>query len=404
MGDSLQILKEILEADLCVGCGLCEGVSNGAMKMTFNKAGFLRPNAVVENERIADVIVNACPGYKLERPQTPAPSHLIWGHLIKSRVGYASDKDLRYLGSSGGGLSALVSSLISSGFADNVIHVSADEKNPIYNKLKINNNTSAIEKAAGSRYSPSAPLAGLPVLLEKDKRSILVGKPCDIAGARQYLDNNPEYKESLVLMVSFMCGGMPSIHGTKEILQKLDIEENDLVSFRYRGEGWPGQVKAVTKDGLTAKMGYDESWTDILRNHIQFRCKICPDAVGHFADIVFADAWDINEGGIPSFIEADGKSMILSRTHLGEEICKNVIKSGHIHAEEISSDLIIKMQPFHARRVRLNFSRMLALKIAGRKLPVYKFLSIKELAFQLGIWGNIKSLVATLYRIYKKIF
>jgi coenzyme F420 hydrogenase subunit beta len=37
-------------------------------------------------------------------------------------------------------------------------------------------------------------------------------------------------------------------------------------------------------------MSYADSWGGILSRHVQFRCKICPDGTGGFADVVCADA------------------------------------------------------------------------------------------------------------------
>ena len=267
-------VKEIIDANLCVGCGLCEGISNGKVTMTYNHEGFLRPDKIVEDEKAAEEIVQSCPGYRLELPPTTKSPDPVWGNLYNCRTGHATSKLLRLLGYSGGGLSALISTLLEHNFADNVIHITTDVNHPIHNKIQISTELSTIKRAAGSRYCPSAPLAAIPSLLDKDKRSILVGKPCDIAGARQYLDNNTEYKDQVVLLVSFMCGGMPSIEGTREILRHFKMEEDELSDFRFRGDGWPGKVKAETKDGQMAFMSYDQSWGEILRNYTQFRCKI----------------------------------------------------------------------------------------------------------------------------------
>lgn len=397
-----KVLANILENNLCVGCGLCEGLSEGQVKMKFNEEGFLRPDKIIDDNVICEKIINVCPGHKLNLPISDIPSDPIWGPLIKCRTGYASDDEIRFRGSSGGGLSALVGYLLETGFADNVIQITADEEKPIYNQLSINTTISDVVKAAGSRYCPSAPLAALPAMLKKDQRYILVGKPCDIAGARQFIEQNPEYQISIVLLVSFMCGGMPSIEGTRKILKELDIEERDLKSFRYRGEGWPGEVKAETRDGTVSTMSYDHSWGNILRNYTQFRCKICPDAVGQFADVVFADAWHVDENDYPTFKDEIGRSIILTRTPLGEETCANAIAAGALCVENLNVDMVDKMQPYHVLRKRWSLSRMVALKLMGRKVVSTKNLFITKAAFGAGLWGNIRSFLGTLRRIILK--
>ena len=55
-------------------------------------------------------------------------------------------------------------------------------------------------------------------------------------------------------------------------------------------------------------MSYADSWGAHLSKHVQFRCKICPDAVGGVADIACADAWYGGDSGYPQFDEAAGRS------------------------------------------------------------------------------------------------
>ena len=402
MPSSRSTLKDIIDANLCVGCGLCEGVTGGQTKMVFNDEGFLRPDGVTQNESFAKTIVDACPGHKLHLPSTSVPVDAIWGPLVKCRTGHAAKKSLRFQGSSGGALSAMVASMLESGFADNVIHIAADSDYPIHNKLFVNTQVEDVEAAAGSRYCPSSPLTALPELLRQNERSILVGKPCDIAGARQYIENNPQHRDQVALLVSFMCGGLPSTKGTEEILNKLGVEANEVVSFRYRGDGWPGLVKAETKDGKIATMSYDKSWGEILRNYTQLRCKICPDTVGQFADVVFADAWNIGEDDMPSFDEGKGRSIILTRSILGEKACERAIRSGAIYGEPLEKTMMNKIQPYHVLRKRRVLSRMLALKIMGRKVPSLKNLFSMQAARHIGIWGNIRSFLGTVRRILLK--
>ena len=90
-----------------------------------------------------------------------------------------------------------------------------------------------------------------------------------------------------------------------------------MASFRYRGDGWPGFATVRLKDGREARMSYAESWGGILTNYVQFRCRISPDGTGGFADIACGDAWYADAKGYPLFEEAEGRSLIVSRTRQG---------------------------------------------------------------------------------------
>ena len=143
---------------------------------------------------------------------------------------------------------------------------------------------------------------------------LFIGKPCDVAAVRQMQQHDPRLKENIPYIVSFMCAGTPSLQGTEQVLDKLEVERKDVTAFRYRGDGWPGLTKATLKNGDERTMTYNDSWGKVLNRHLQTRCKICPDGIGEFADIVCADGWEGDEKGYPSFEEREGNSLILVRT------------------------------------------------------------------------------------------
>ncbi|UTW55864.1 Coenzyme F420 hydrogenase/dehydrogenase, beta subunit C-terminal domain [Kordiimonas sp. SCSIO 12610] len=391
----------ILKNDLCVGCGLCEtlGVNEG-VKMGYNHKGFLRPQlGQTISKKLDDQIYKVCPGITLEADVPESEQHLYWGPVLDSFTGYAKDEAARFAGSSGGGLSAILLYYLESGQADVVIQTAASEKDPIINDAVLSNKAEEVIKAAGSRYSPAAPLSRLLPTLEKYDRIVVVGKPCDIAGLTNFLRDRTDLESKVVLKLAFMCGGTPSQSGTHEILQRLKVDHADLTSFRYRGEGWPGNVQAHTKDGRCETMSYPVSWGEILTNTVQFRCKICADATGAFSDITFADAWYDDGGGMPSFDEQAGRSLILARTDRGLQALNNAKKFGTIQTDPLAIEEVAKMQPYHVLRKQLVMSRLIALRLGFRVVPSYKKLRLREAAMQAGIKKSLKSFLGMMKRV-----
>ncbi|MFX8820896.1 Coenzyme F420 hydrogenase/dehydrogenase, beta subunit C-terminal domain, partial [Acinetobacter baumannii] len=86
---------------------------------------------------------------------------------------------------------------------------------------------------------------------------------------------------------------------------------------------------------------------------MQFRCKICQDAVGGVADIACADAWYGGESGYPTFEEKDGRSLIIARTNAGQRLIESGQAAAAIKIEVLDVDQIDLMQPSQARRKRL---------------------------------------------------
>ena len=200
--------------------------------------------------------------------------------MLECRTGHSTDPALRRQASSGGGISALLVHLLETGAVDRVIQIAASDAVPVANETVVSVTPGEIFTAAGSRYAPSAPLARLEEMLETPGKAAFVGKPCDVAALRAIAKRDPRVDAKIPYLLSFFCAGVPSQTGAEAVVAKLGVAPDDLASFRYRGDGWPGYATATRRDGSAERMSYDDSWGDILTKHVQFRCKICPDGVG----------------------------------------------------------------------------------------------------------------------------
>src|SRR5680860_629390 len=132
------------------------------------------------------------------------------------------------------------------------------------------------------------------------------------------------------------CAGTPTTRGTFEMLRSMGVDDPEqIISIRYRGNGWPGEAEAVvrTPDGTERRtLTYDESWGDVLQKHRQWRCYVCADHTGEFADIAVGDPWyrDIVEG-------ETGRSLIVVRTERGRRILRTALEVGALHAEIVEA-------------------------------------------------------------------
>jgi coenzyme F420 hydrogenase subunit beta len=345
------------------------------------------------------LITDICPGARLTQSVTEGDDHQLWGPIVSTRVGASTDLALRHQAASGGALSAILLHLLETGRVDRAVQTAASDIYPLTNMTITSLDREDVVRAAGSRYAPSAPLSNLMSELEEPGKFALVGKPCDIAAARMLARSDPRIGEKIPFMLSFFCAGVPSIHGTHAILEKLGVKEADVSRFRYRGEGWPGRATAILKDGTEKSLSYIESWGDILSKRVQFRCKICPDGTGGFADVVCGDAWRGNEQGYPLFEEQEGRSLIIARTESGENLVRSALLAGCIRAEPLSIEEIQQMQPSQANRKRLVLSRLLALLVLGRQAPVFRGFNLVRAAGMASPGANLRSFLGMVRRI-----
>lgn len=395
-------VTQIVERGLCTGCGLCAAVvAQGKIRIAFSSEGYLRPRVATPlDAREVDRVRTVCPGLSLAHAPTSAPSHPIWGPLQAVRSGYSTDPEIRRQGSSGGVVSAIALYLLETKRVDFIAQISADANDPIGNALQLSRTKAEVIRAAGSRYAPSSPLADLERLLATGQRFALVGKPCDVAAIRKLASIDPRISQQIPYLLSFMCAGIPSRHGTQEVLDKMGVRST-LKSFRYRGDGWPGKARAVTTDGSTHEMDYSTSWGTILNRHLQFRCKICPDGTGEFADIVCADAW-YGKDGYPDFEEREGRSLILTRTSAGEAIIREALSTGSICADDLPVEEIAKMQPYQLKRKQMVLSRLVGTFFRHGHAPRFHRLGLVRAAMQASVVDFARSLVGTFRRARKE--
>lgn len=394
-----QLVAEVAQNGFCTGCGACESIAGSdVVAMRMSRGGWLRPVVIKPVPKDIDArIADVCPGIIVRHEAVKSTHHPLWGPLVRVRAGHAIDADIRRQGSSGGGVSAIANHLLQSGRVSLVAQVAVSRSDPLANELQISLNRDDVLRAAGSRYAPSAPLSRLREVADLNQPFAFVGKPCDIAALRRYAAHDERLRTNLVCAISFMCAGVPSILGTHELLRKLGTSPEEISSFRYRGDGWPGLARAVTHDGRSFETDYNSSWGTVLNRHLQFRCKICPDGTGEFADIVCADAW-YGKDGYPDFTERDGRSLILSRTAVGEEIVANAIDSGAIEAADLPVEDIAQMQPYQVSRKRAVWARRLATALARGSAPRYTNLGLFRAAMSAPPLSTLRDAIGTYRR------
>lgn len=395
-------LERVVRGRLCSGCGLCASLGDGAVKMALKPPGFARPvqtaPLTAEAERS---IAAACPG-SVVAPWAGAQVDPLWGPSLAIFTGNATDPEVRHAGSSGGVLSALAIHALATGLADRIVHVAMDEASPTLNRIQRSVDAAQVIEAAGSRYAPASPLAAIVAEVERGGRFVFIGKPCDVGALRQLASLDPRVDAAVPVMLSFFCAGTPSQAGTDRILDRLGADKARLTSFRYRGDGWPGFATAIETDGKRRRMSYADSWGDILSKEVQFRCKICPDAVGGVADIACADAWYGGESGYPAFDEAEGRSLVMVRSTAGAALLDAARAAGTIETAPLAIGEIIKMQPHQARRKRLVASRIAAATVLGQPRPVVAGLRVAEAARQSGIADQVRNFLGAARRIVRQ--
>ena len=396
------LLTKIVDSNLCHGCGGCAAIApQGSVTISMTEAGYARPGCTGPLPEDFDAkLSRVCTGVTIEQHAAGRDYDASWGPMISTEVGYSTDPDVRFRGSSGGMLSMLAIHLLETGQIEYVLHTRADPEDPLGNVTRPSYTREEILSAAGSRYAPSSPLADLETYLAKGRRFAFIGKPCDIATLRAMARQDPRIDELIPYKLSFFCAGIPSRKGAHALLAKMGVASDELRKFDFRGNGWPGPTRAERNDGSEVTLDYAASWGQVLSRNLQFRCKICPDGTGEFADVAAADAW-YGKDGYPDFEEQEGRSLVVARTAEGRQLLDAALEQGRIELEALPVADIAIMQPYQRDRKRAVIVRCVAMALLGRKLPKFNGLKLmRNLSQASPIW-LMRNMLGTLRRLRK---
>lgn len=412
MKPKINSLTDVPEWQLCCGCGVCAYLYPEMIEMVDIPATGRRPKFTAINnvDRLFKQGLGVCPGVNVKHPHQHYDKLDIikslvksWGPVWEVWEAYAADPEIRYKGSSGGVITALGLYCLEQEKMNGVLHVASDRSKPFLNTTVLSKNKRSLLSGIGSRYSPASPCEKLAEVESSKGLNLIIGKPCDIAAVNNVRLFKEKLDSNIGLTIACFCAGTPSTNASLEMLRQMGVnDQNDLLSLRYRGYGWPGKTKAESKtknnQNKYKELEYEESWGAILQEYRQWRCYICPDHTGEFADISVGDPW---------YKEATqddpGRSLILIRSSIGRRILKSAIAKGYLVAERKHEKVLPASQAnLKKARSRL-WGQIITLKLLKIPCPSYSgFFLMQNWIDGLSLKEKLGSILGTAKRVYVK--
>ena len=394
-------IDQVVEWRLCLGCGACVlACPNQAITLVDVRDQGLRPAVDVGKCQTCCSCVGVCPGIEISHGRgdariIPEP-HWEWGPVVEVWEGNAADPEIRYKGSSGGAATALGLFCLERQGAGGVLQIGAGPDAPLRNAAVFSKSRADLLACIGSRYSPAAPCEKLQWIREADRPGVFIGKPCDVVALRKSQAVDAALREKVGLAISIFCAGTPAAEGTYRILSVLGVKPEDAQEIRYRGCGWPGATVVKTGQGGTAtqQMTYEESWGSILSNYIQFRCRLCPDSTGEFADLSCADPWYR-----PVAPGEPGWSLVLVRTERGRQTLQEAMKAGYLELERVEPSTVPRSQKALLARRRHLWGRLLVMRMMCIPVPRFAGFALFRSWLRLPATDKLRSLAGTFKRI-----
>lgn len=390
-------IEAITQSRLCTGCGVCAHLHPDRLAMADVPGVGRRPLPLVGvTGPTTGAGVAACPGRELSHPPgalAESPFRGEWGPVLGLYECWATDPEIRHRGSSGGVVSALAAHAVESQVAVGALQVRASRDDPLRNETVLNRSRDEIVTATGSRYSPASPCERLDLVADAEGPCVVVGKPCDIAATRKAAERDEALADKVAITLGIFCAGTPSTEATRSVVADLGIDPDTVTKLDYRGEGWPGEFRVETSDGRRASTTYAESWGKLTKQR-QWRCLICPDHTGEFADLSIGDPWyrPVTDGD-------GGRSLVVIRSERGRRLLESALAGGALEGMPLSLDKLPASQPSLEATRGAVWGRVLTMRLLGMPSPRFRGMPSFRLWWRLPWRAKLRSTLGTARRI-----
>ncbi|MBD3240850.1 MAG: 4Fe-4S dicluster domain-containing protein [Chitinivibrionales bacterium] len=387
---------------LCLGCGACAGVCpHGAITLVDVLKEGIRPMVDSERCRGCGTCLGVCPGFETAHDNTRWPAAVIghlgrsWGPVLDIWEGHAADAELRYAGASGGAASALAAYCLARMGMAGVVHTAPATERPWKNATVVSRTPEELLLRAASRYAPASPCDALRWAAARGGRFVFIGKPCDVAAVRRAAAISSEIEDAFGCLISLFCAGTPGTLGTIDLLEHVGVLTSHIAELRFRGRGWPGAMAVRLKDAeaFESKMSYRDSWK-FLQRYRPYRCHLCPDGTGEFADIACGDPWYRK----PQPAEP-GASLVVARTERGRQLVEAAIADGYLVMNRANPDILTASQGSLLAKRQAVWGRALAFRLHRLPYPQLRGFSLLANWATLPTRQKALSILGTLRRI-----
>ncbi len=370
-------IESVVGDGLCTGCGTCMGICpNSAIKMVKNElTGIFLPKLSFEDCNQCGICYKVCPGHSVDFKRLNLevfgkdPENILIGNYVNCYIGHAIDQEIRYNSASGGLVTELLIFALERKIIDGALVTKMSERNPLKPHIFIARTKKEIISAAKSKYCPVAANTCLREILKEKGKFAVVGLPCHIQGIRKAEELIKELREKIVLHLGIFCIHCPTFLATEFLLQKLNIEKEEVSKVDYRGKGWPGEMSITLKNGKIKSIPFFRGWAILGSCFSAMRCTLCADYTCEFSDISFGDPWSL----LPELGKNEiGKSIIISRNRTGEELLQYAISRGNIDLAKIDPIKVIQWNQKALRFKKSNLkARLFIFKLFNQKVPNY---------------------------------
>ena len=387
------VLKEVVDSDLCIGCGACvDACPSNALDMKWDEKGLLiASNNLNECDNdgacLAVCPFNPDPPSRLRTEDeisqifldSASLSHLKIGRYVGIYAGYS--KKFRQTSSSGGIATYVFEQLLLKGIVDHIITVSDSETELNHYDYQIISDPKNILRTSGTRYYPVSMDNVLGRIRGLRGKVAISGVACFIKALRLAQENDPIFKEKIVFLSGIICGGVKSKYFTDYLGSKVEVNVSAIREPNYRVKD---HYSTANDYAFSCMDDASKKWKSIKMKSVGdmwgtglFKanaCDFCDDVTTELADISLGDAW-ID----PYRKDGSGHNVIVTRSSLADELIRQGSESNELEIEPLPREYFLKSQQgsFNHRHDGLNTRGRLRSN-RGYKVPPKRHGKVKQ--------------------------
>lgn len=376
-------ISNITSSGLCHGCGVCAGVcpagAIGFTEVTDEIQPIIDPSVCTECGLCAQV----CSGGSVDFKQLADAADISHQHYAPAlgyfefvTLGWAKDPEIRWRGSSGGVITAVLIHALEEDLIDGALVV---RMRPTSQGLRaegfIARSSEDLLSAIGSKYVQVPLGSGLQEILRCKGHYAVVGLPCAIESLRKAEQLLPELRQRIVVYLGMACGANLNMKANQFIVERVlgqPVPLDAILDIQYRGSGWPGVIRVQTRDGVTKTIGFKPTGDFLFTLHLfqVKRCYMCIDHVAELADISLGDAW------LPRIMDDDhlGTSFAVVRTPRGKALWKRTVADRVLEIGSVSIREVIRSQRFTLYTKKIENPLLIRINSEkGKPIPDYRY-------------------------------
>ncbi len=295
--------------NVCTACGACASVCpQQCITLPMDAEGFYYPRIAHEKCVQCAKCEQVC--HCLNEQDIRAEKH--------SYYGFSKDESVRTASSSGGAFATLAKPILDSGGS---VYGAAFDYDELLLRHKSTDQVS-LSELQKSKYIESEmgkTIAAVKENLDRGRRVLFCGTPCQAAGVRQALGDGEN-----LLICDFICHGVPSAGIFQDDLRGKLRKNEKLIRLDFRPQefAWGKDDKQLmletTSGKKTVPFYLDAYYKGFLTANAILRrsCYACRYRQKHLSDITIADFWGYKAID-PSIDDGKGLSLLVANTEKG---------------------------------------------------------------------------------------